>query len=794
MGSRYTWDGAENIYMAAQSWVDSALRADDSLFTPGQPIWASRWLEELRERFLDRHADWRGRDFFGKLEPLLSGNSPQVCQLMGEAMYVTYLIVWRGAIGRDAKLRRINQVLEWSPSPVEVPGRLADSLHPGIAHPGQYFTANFGIHPAYVIEFVEHWKGFESGEQERILADPWEFKRVVHNVPYRSEVLRENLANPLAQQEALLHLVFPDTFESIVNPEIKYRIVNCSRFSGYSTEVGDVDRRVQQVRMRLEEEVGRAFSFFDEDINAMWSSEVNPWDEFVRRARAYKESGRLEGEEIEYKLVLAGQFADARDAVLNGSEDWPELMDKGLVARQGHPLSHWSTRPIRDWITARPNDVREALQEIWTPDELGMTERIRSFCQRLPDRLLSGVGTRTTLVSVLLMGLDTELYPPYLTTLFFGAYDFTEYGPPDEDADETALYEHALGFLDCFIDEARQRGLQIDHRLEAQSLVWAVHRALDDSDQGDDPSETDDPGAPDLDALAERLYLEDASSLRRIHERLKRKKQVIFRGPPGTGKTYIAREFARHLAGEDGTVRIVQFHPSYAYEDFVQGLRPSTTSDGQLRYRLRNGPLLQAAAAARRAPDAMHFLVIDEINRGSLPRILGELYFLLEYREEGVKLQYQEESDEDFSLPANLFIIGTMNTADRSIALVDLALMRRFNFEEFHPDVPPVRGTLSRWLEANAPEMHWVADIVDQANELLGPENDAAIGHSYFMGEEGLSEDTLADIWSHSVFPYIQERLYGADDERIRQFRLDRLRRTSSANEGPGDGGESVGD
>ena len=145
---------------------------------------------------------------------------------------------------------------------------------------------------------------------------------------------------------------------------------------------------------------------------------------------------------------------------------------------------------------------------------------------------------------------------------------------------------------------------------------------------------------------------------------------------------------ARCVAGSPNRVRIVQFHPSYAYEDFVQGFRPTLDGDRH-GFKLRDGPLLEMATRAREADDEIHVLVIDEINRGSLSKVFGELYFLLEYRDIEMRLQY---SDKPFSMPKNLWIIGTMNTADRSIALVDLALRRRFYFVEFHPDRPPSAG------------------------------------------------------------------------------------------------------
>ena len=469
-------------------------------------------------------------------------------------------------------------------------------------------------------------------------------------------------------------------------------------------------------------------------------------------------------------MEIGSQFALARQAVLSGADDWVELLEAGLASRDGHPLDWRLANSFRSWVENSPDDALVALQAIWRSGAVPVAERTSSFTDCLPDSEMGGAGSRARLASVLLMGIDPELYPPYGREMFRYAYDCTRYDRPGRGVSPAEEYEHALSFLDVFVNEAQQRDLSMRHRLDAQSYVWAVQRVPPV------PLEAGPPEQFDFDGLAESLCFEDASHLRRIEAMLEEKQQVIFQGPPGTGKTYVARELARHLAGSSGSVRVVQFHPSYSYEDFVQGIRPDVTGSDQLRYRIRNGPLLQAAQRARDAPfPARHFLVIDEINRGNLGRILGELYFLLEYRDEGVQLQYQEEDAADFSLPRNLYIIGTMNTADRSIARVDLALRRRFYFEEFHPNKPPVSGVLRRWLEANTSGMSWVADVVDRANELLGEESDAVIGHSFFM-RDGLDEDALRLIWEHGVLPYVEEHLFGADDNRISDFELASLR------------------
>ncbi|MDE2821995.1 MAG: AAA family ATPase, partial [Chloroflexota bacterium] len=144
----------------------------------------------------------------------------------------------------------------------------------------------------------------------------------------------------------------------------------------------------------------------------------------------------------------------------------------------------------------------------------------------------------------------------------------------------------------------------------------------------------------DLTSLAARLYL-PVNFLQEINELLddKRKPQVIFQGPPGTCKTYVAQALAEHLAGSEERVTLVQFHPSYAYEDFVQGFRP-TLEAGQPSFKLKDGPLRKAAKRARQEQGEKHFLIIDEINRGQLSKVLGELYFFLEYRDKEMRLQY----------------------------------------------------------------------------------------------------------------------------------------------------------
>ncbi|GGM73230.1 GTPase subunit of restriction endonuclease [Thermopolyspora flexuosa] len=315
-----------------------------------------------------------------------------------------------------------------------------------------------------------------------------------------------------------------------------------------------------------------------------------------------------------------------------------------------------------------------------------------------------------------------------------------------------------------------------------EALLNALGIDRDEKERGDaQPSELAFPAL--VQELAEETFI-DLEHLQRIADLLWENKQIILYGPPGTGKTFLARRLANRLA-EPAAVKLVQFHPSYTYEDFFEGFRPEQGPDGQLTYRLRPGPFRRMVEAAREDKSAPYILIIDEINRANLAKVFGELYFLLEYRDDSIGLLYSPE--DDFTLPKNLFIIGTMNTTDRSIALVDAAMRRRFRFVELHPENEPVKGILPRWLEKlreTDPEAVHNLDapqILDALNARI-EDRDLAIGPSYLMKPEIYRRpDGLQTVWETAIEPLLAEYHYGRPGSVLDRYRLSTLRKELAA-------------
>ena len=287
-------------------------------------------------------------------------------------------------------------------------------------------------------------------------------------------------------------------------------------------------------------------------------------------------------------------------------------------------------------------------------------------------------------------------------------------------------------------DEFRKCGQQGFNIVKIQQVLTEESLSLI---EGREPEEKDNQSEPEIpysvdDIIADGCFLE-RSRLEGMLERLRKRKNIILQGPPGTGKTWLAKRLAFALVGRrsERRVRPLQFHPNLSYEDFVRGWRPS----GEGKLVLADGPFLKAVEDAGKEPSLDFVVVIEEINRGSPAQIFGEMLTLLEAdkrtSQEALALSYPQHTGERIHIPPNLYVIGTMNVADRSLALVDLALRRRFAFI----DLEPAFGDLWRnWVsERFSVNTSFVADIEQRltalnqsiaTDSLLGPQ--FRVGHS----------------------------------------------------------------
>ncbi|MDB5342470.1 MAG: hypothetical protein JWP89_847 [Schlesneria sp.] len=310
-------------------------------------------------------------------------------------------------------------------------------------------------------------------------------------------------------------------------------------------------------------------------------------------------------------------------------------------------------------------------------------------------------------------------------------------------------------------------------KVTSQTEVVTIHSGGEDVDE-DAPQS--------LEELSERTSLSE-SWLDALQESLLAKQQTIIVGPPGTSKTYIARQFARYFVRQrpgrlQGSHDVLYMHSNWTYEDFFEGIKPRASSNGVLEFQTQPGFLLQWIEKLKSFDTStLHVLVLDEINRCDTAAVLGELLQLLEYRGTTVRLL----SGRQFVFPRNVYIIGTMNSADRSIGRMDLALRRRFTWLNLHPQPE----TLKRWLErvGNNPS-GFQSSTLAECNELLskrGIPPEQQIGHALFMvqesdaDEEGaapldipLNDKHLRRIVHFSVLPYVRELFatqFGSIDE-----------------------------
>lgn len=719
-----------DLEAAAWRLLGPSLRGEPSPIL-GRATWTTRNAQLLPSLVTGENADLGDRGFLEKLEDQLRGQDDDVIVFAAELLWVHVLPLDR--IKPQTKIDRIERVLSWAPSRPQLPTWMVEALtFYGAFGGGTGFNMLIWQQMLWLCRFVATWTTASPGDRTRALEDPWAFGELAARAPDDQPAMRGSLE----------YLVWPGYFEPIVNFQHRRRIRNA-----FAHEIGgstgddelSVDRDLHALKQQVTQAAGGDIDWYSEPYESQW-----------------KQSARRTGSGRRAWLVRAKQ---------GGADFIQRWLDDGFVSLAASNLD-------LDPATASSEQVRSAIESGYAhltyAQRLTMSREYSDFITKMEiDDLVIGIFGNSLIVGTILG--DPEMVSADLGRLRRAAV----WSPNRPTLKE--LPEPLPAALDS-------QGVVVD----VTSAIGVLEHYLDVA--GDEPEELEPepdvpipPGiavVPDLPAATDELAA--SVHMPRLHlqemiELLQDRQQLVFYGPPGTGKTFVAQAIARHIVGTDRSrVRIVQFHPSYAYEDFIEGLRPSADSN-TVTFELKPGPLRQIADEAELAEnaDSPYVLIIDEMNRGNLAKVFGELYYLLEYRNETIRLQYS--ADQPFRLPKNLFIIGTMNTVDRSISLVDAAIRRRFPFVELHPSVEPTKSVLESYLKANHAD-GLRARLLAELNSRID-ERDLQIGPSYLMRRSASTQAGLERIWKYDILPLLEDHFYGQRSPEVvrEQFGLDTL-------------------
>jgi 5-methylcytosine-specific restriction enzyme B len=704
------------VYEAANRVLTAGLKQDGSAFTPGRAVWTAANADALGSLFLQQ-PDAGSGSFVRKLAGQLQGAPDGTIQLMSELIYLHLLLP--KDIGGQAKRAVINGALEILSTPVEVPAELDRLLDRGIVRAGVAYMTQRDRQIAFLVRFVQAWKHLPEARQVAALQDPWIFRDVVADVPARSDY---------SQRNVLLNLAFPETFPAVVSRRHKRLIVDA-----LGTATGDLDRDLAAIVKDLRTKTGSAVRFYAPPLLDRW---------------------RGKGEENQQ-----AQGWLVRGAKVHGHDMVGQWLAEGFCSIA-----------FSDLPEIAAGTSRAAINELMREQHAELSASRRGGRVGVLDRFLNRMREGDVVVTVDWRGVYVgRVSGPVTWTL-----------SPDSRSNR----RRAVDWINPDAPIARdQLSTVARNKLAGLLTVSDLGPATEEFLALADPEDPDEQEADEkhLDvelpdptlAVAAKLHL-DLEWLVDTVDLLREKKQIILYGPPGTGKTFLAWELAQFLTGdEDGAYRLVQFHPSYSYEDFFAGFRPvAGDQPGTIQFSLEPGPFKQLVAQAREDLAQPYVLIIDEINRANLAKVFGELYFLLEYRERRIQLQYSPT--DEFELPPNVFIIGTMNTADRSIALVDAAMRRRFLFQALFPGEPPLKDMLRRWLAHHQLPADR-ADLLDELNRTIA-DRDAAVGPSYLMNPRVADEKGLARIWRTAIEPLLEERHLGDGVDVHARYGLDALR------------------
>jgi len=695
-----------------------------SVIDPDVAIWTVDAAEDLRRRIEDNPILGTGSSQWDKLEQQLAQASRDVVLLAAELVFLREQPVFnatpatrREHVARALKMSEpVATIPDWMSACLDRPTGLAGFKG------GHGYNGRLWLHLIWAATFVRDWCMLSEAERAAAKGDPWRVQRIMLDSGDGTPDIRN----------ALQFLAFPNAFEPISSANMKARIRTglADRIGGPSgADAQSLDRDLLAIRAALASEIAEPFHF--------WSPLVRDlWDAAPSTAAA---AGPEEPRARHYWLYSPGAQAS----------EWDEFRADGIMAigwqEIGDLAGYASREAIRADLAAASrsaSSMRNDVLCLWQfQNEIAIGDVVYAKRGR---RELVGRGEVVS---------DARFEPERGEYRHVRSVKWTHVGAwphPGDAATKTltdiSSYRDYVGKLEALFTDGDE------DTIVTEELVW--------------------PAPPyDRAAFLGEVYLtEDAYD--RLRALLLRKKNVILAGPPGVGKTYAARRLAYSIMGaKDRTrVQMVQFHQSYSYEDFMMGYRP-TESGGFI---LTEGPFYRFCEDARKDDaNRPYFFIVDEINRGNISKIFGELLMLIEADKRGqeLRLLYKNET---FSVPPNVHIIGMMNTADRSLAVLDYALRRRFGFFEMAPGFDSAGFTA--WQQsAESPALDALVGVLVDLNraiandDALGP--GFAIGHSYLCppGADDADDDWLFSVVEDELVPLLDEYWFD-EPETARQW------------------------